>query len=395
MIDKRRRSQFVLAGSAIAMLAMLIIGFVFVIGDEPYVEESTWEERLVIVRDLLLVIGGPAALLVAIWRGSAADRQARAAADQAKVASRQNEASHAQVQTAQEGMLSAWYQKGAEMLGSEVLAVRIGGIHALASLASRHPDLYQHRVSELLAAFARLPTTDERTEGENDATENAGSRGPQPRQDVQAAVKVLGQRTSEQVALDLKETDEPHAPNLRSLEFVGGDMSFYKLPCVDLWDANLRSASLGYADLSESWLAHATLAHADLEGVNLSKAVVGHADLHNAIFSDADLSGTSFDGSDLAEAIFAGADLTDATFNQSDLTGTDFGGNASSDLANSEVVSRHARNLQQTQIDQACADPTRPPRVAGIIDVVTGLPLEWRSPRCDHHDEGDDQGLRS
>ena len=64
-----------------------------------------------------------------------------------------------QADTAQRGLLNERYQKGAEMLGSKVLAVRLGGIYALARLArDDHSGDYHTQVMSLLCAFVRNPT---------------------------------------------------------------------------------------------------------------------------------------------------------------------------------------------------------------------------------------------
>ena len=67
------------------------------------------------------------------------------------------------VDTAQEGLLNERYQKGAEMLGSPVLAVRMGGIYALQQLAQDHPDTYHLQVMNLFCAFVRRPPPDLRS----------------------------------------------------------------------------------------------------------------------------------------------------------------------------------------------------------------------------------------
>ena len=70
--------------------------------------------RSTTIRNLGLVIGGTMAMVLAIWRSIVAERQA---------------------ETAQGSLHNERYQKGAEMLGSVVLAVRLGGIYALQRLA--------------------------------------------------------------------------------------------------------------------------------------------------------------------------------------------------------------------------------------------------------------------
>ena len=88
-----------------------------------------------IIRNLALVIGGTIAVLLAVWRSRISERQATAAQDHAETAQRQAE-------TAQRGLLNERYQRGAEMLGSKVLSVRLGGIYALGRLAEEHPEEY-------------------------------------------------------------------------------------------------------------------------------------------------------------------------------------------------------------------------------------------------------------
>ena len=73
------------------------------------------------IRNIVLVIAAPIALVLAIWRNIVAERQ---------------------VETKQHGLLNERYQKGAEMLGSGVLTVRLGGIYALQHLAEEHPEIY-------------------------------------------------------------------------------------------------------------------------------------------------------------------------------------------------------------------------------------------------------------
>ena len=58
------------------------------------------------------------------------------------------------------GLLNERYQKGAEMLGSEVLAVRLGGIYALQRLVEDHPKQYHVQVMRLFCAFVRNPPVD-------------------------------------------------------------------------------------------------------------------------------------------------------------------------------------------------------------------------------------------
>ena len=95
------------------------------------------------VRNLGLIVAGLIALPLTLWRIRVADGQAKAA--------------HRQVDTSQRSLLNEQYQKGAEMLGSEVLSVRLEGIYALARLAREHPEEYHIQIMRLFCAYVRNP----------------------------------------------------------------------------------------------------------------------------------------------------------------------------------------------------------------------------------------------
>ena len=116
----------------------------FVMGTEGRETGSTT------ARNLGLVAGGVIAIWVAIWRGVVADRQAKASQDQVK-------ASQDQAETMQRGQLNERYQRGAEMLGSAILHVRLGGVYALQRLAQEDPKQYRDQIVVLLSAFVNNP----------------------------------------------------------------------------------------------------------------------------------------------------------------------------------------------------------------------------------------------
>ena len=84
------------------------------------------------IRNLVLIWGAPLAMFLAVWRSSIAQQQA---------------------EIAQKGLLSTRYQNAAEMLGHDLIAVRIGGIQALRSLALEHYVEYQGTVLYLLEVY--------------------------------------------------------------------------------------------------------------------------------------------------------------------------------------------------------------------------------------------------
>ena len=81
------------------------------------------------LRNIGFVIAGMIALSAwRSWVGHSGERSAAQAT--------------ALTETAQQGLLNDRYQQGAEMLGNDVLSVRLGGIYALQRLAEEHPEQY-------------------------------------------------------------------------------------------------------------------------------------------------------------------------------------------------------------------------------------------------------------
>ena len=89
--------------------------------------------------------------MFAVWRGWVAERQANATQRQAE--------------TAEQTLLNERYQRGEEMLYSEVPSVQSRGLRLLQELAEDRPDLYHVRVAQLLIDSAMDPAGSE--EGQN------------------------------------------------------------------------------------------------------------------------------------------------------------------------------------------------------------------------------------
>ena len=353
------------------------------------------------IRNIGLVMAGSLALPLAIWRAKVADKQALAAQQQ--------------VNTAQDGLLNERYQKGAEMLGSDVLAVRMGGIYALQQLAQDHPEAYHIQIMELFCAFARRPPNDPHNDPWMPNT-------PLVRLDVQAVMDAIAARSESRRAfekeagftLDLRGSDlgwvqmdsgyhldgrllnplASTAPGLdhSRLELSGIDLSHARLEGANLHHADLEGADLSYARLSRTNLSDARLDQADLShssGVrtNLSRARLRGADLSNALHGEADLSKALLSGANLSDAYLRDIDLTRADLSAADLSGAylsdvDLTG---ADLSGADLYGAHtggipwpAKGLTQVMLNSAIADPNNPPKLDGVLDADTGKPLVWR-----------------
>ena len=255
---------------------------------EPQYWLSNLESWSTIIRNFGLVIAAAIALWFAKKRIVVADRQTA---------------------TAERGLLNERYQKGAEMLGSKVLSVRLGGVYALTRLAREHTGDYHTQIMRLLCAFVRHPLVMEKE-----------TQNPKLRDDVQAIMTAIGERSEAQIKVEKKEG--------------------YR---ISLIGANLAGATLHTADLKEAELTGANLQYANLIGVVLPKVDLRWADLA---------------GSCLAEANLAEARLHVANLNNASLRG--------------------CKGLTQAQLDQALAHKDHTPDLTGAVDANTGEPLVWR-----------------
>ena len=207
------------------------------------------------IRNVSLSIATLIGIMIAIWRSSVAERQ---------------------VETAQRSLQNERYQQGAEMLGSGILTVRLGGIYALQSLAEEHSKEYHVQAMKLLSAFLRTSARREVT-----GTEAAESSGTDvPREDIQDAMTAIGRRNESRVQLEVTSRFEL-------------DLSSVDLRGLRLEEANLSGAILVGSDLGGAWLS----------GTDLTDTVLGEANLSGARLGGADVSGSKWWATNLSAAI--------------------------------------------------------------------------------------------
>lgn len=325
----QRFLNYILFAGAVGV-AVGILAYVFEGSGLP----STAGSRSVLVRNVGLVLGGLAALWVAVWRSRVAERQAV---------------------TAERGLLNERYQRGAEMLGSAVLSVRIAGIHALQRLVDDHPGEYHTRTMRVLCAFVRRPTVDEGGETRSGSGSEQPSHIPHLRDDVQVAMEAISvcHERHWQIEIEAESGLDLQSADLRRARLQGANLSIGKritpwepgipfsnpfalqtgvnLSSVDLRSADLMFADLQFADLRNAKLVGTRLAFAKLHGIRWDRADLKDADLSGAHFSSAEAQGWG---------PFPGP--------------------------------------SQKQLDVARACPDHPPTLDESTDPDTGQPLVWR-----------------
>jgi hypothetical protein len=165
------------------------------------------------------------------------------------------------------------FVRGVELLASEDIAVKIGGIYALADVYHRESDL-ERPIVELLTEYLR-----QKKKISQDAYQDP-REDDRPREDFQQAVNVLGR---------LKDRAEKKYPlNFWRVDFRR--MYFESHPNADFSGANFTNAWIGECDFS---------------GVRLTGARFVHVTFRSGTKFDkeTDLEGADFRGADLSEVI--------------------------------------------------------------------------------------------
>ena len=240
---------WVVAWSVFVLIAVTVLSIIF------WCWLSDGESSSTTIRNLGLVVAAIIGLPLAIWRSMVASRQAT---------------------TAQRGLLNDRYQKGSEMLGSKVLAVRLGGIYALARLAREHPGDYHTQIMSLLCAFVRNPP-------------EMKAHHRRLREDVQEVMTAICSRSDSQIEAEKGEYCplELSGADLEGLDLVTAPMDIIVAsgsePTTPL---NLNGANLTGANLRGAYLTCVSLKGAFLTNADLTNAFLGSANLTDAYMSE-------------------------------------------------------------------------------------------------------------
>ena len=328
------------------------------------------------LRNMGLLIAGGLAIVFAAWRGWVAERQSA-------TAQRQAETAQEQADTAHQGLLYDRYQRGAQMLGDDVLSVRMAGIYALQRLAEEHPEQYHIQIMQLFCAFVRNPPG-------NQESPMRSLRGidpiPRLREDIQAVVDSINRRSGSGIRIERNtesfKLDFRHA-DLSGAKLEGGDLSGALME-----DVNLSWATLDNSNLSLAIFSHANLSHASLNNARCSYAFLDFAHLTECDFEGANLFNANVFGSNLTDAVFARANLTNAflsssklhgcTLTGTNLTGTDFSIADSPNHGEIDLRDSIEHGLTQVQLDEAFCKLGEPPNLRNLRDAETHKPLVWR-----------------
>ena len=276
------------------------------------------------------------------------------------------------------------------MLGSSVLAVRLGGIYALQQLASQHAETYHVQIMRLFCAFIRNPPKDDLLDK---GTYFEGEwHPPVVREDVQAAITAIGTRNADHV---YQETESGFVLDLRRARLRLAHLQHHRLDQANLSSADFYQANLEGVSLENASLDMADLSSSNLTSANLRGSSCLHVVARNATAAETNLEGANLEGSlwshanlersSLSSAILNGADLTGAKLAGTDVSCTSFGVGSRrfDDYQLGVMYTRQLyTSLTQAQLNEAIVSEGQPPQIAiGAKDSQTDEQLVWQMAR--------------
>ena len=185
------------AALVIVIVILIVIELTILFRPAPWdwMKEGDKESNGSVLRNLALVAAAVIGLPLAVWRSWLAHKQAN---------------------TAERGHNNERYQKGADMLGSDVVTTRMGGVFALGRLAQERPHEYHVQIMRLLCAFLRHRA--------KDGGEEAEAENKELRLDLNAAAQAIGEcRRRSAKTRHLKYIENDFSLDFRDMNLSGAD----------------------------------------------------------------------------------------------------------------------------------------------------------------------------
>jgi len=264
------------------------------------------------------------------------------------------------LEIAHEGLITQRFSKAVELLGSDKVDVRLGGIYALERIA-RESKKDHWPIVEILTAFVRVNSAR--------ATTVASKRISS---DIQAVLTVLGRRNKEHEFIGIRRelsesrTLDLSGTNLHGADLYGANLSGANLSNVDLTASRMLGTNLEYAllndsDLSDSKITGSNFRGTELNGTRFRRARLTEVKFDLKVrdgngkkptdFSDADIKVCSFRGTNLLASTFDGAKFLGGSFVGAKLTDADFTGATFHTMNLKEVDLTAVKGLKMEQIN--------------------------------------------
>jgi uncharacterized protein YjbI with pentapeptide repeats len=263
------------------------------------------------------------------------------------------------LEAAQDSQITERFTRAVDLLGSDKIETRLGGIYALERI-TRDSERDHWTIMETLTAFIRVHRP------WREVFDQSAESAALPT-DIQVILTVIGRRG----------LTYQHGEDQR-LNLAGTDLRLALLPGAHLEGVQLSLAHLESSRLQGAWLRDADLSGACLTDADLANAVMANADLAGAVLKDATLCGVNlvdaklmkanFEGCNLGQADLHGVDARSANFENADLSEVNFTG---ANLRHANLAGanfhgtvlcqadlRFARGITEQQLAEAVTDTT-------------------------------------
>ncbi|MBN8181005.1 pentapeptide repeat-containing protein [Roseibium aggregatum] len=251
------------------------------------------------VRNIGLIALGVIGTLLALWRSMVA---------------------HSAHKLSEKGLIIDRYQKGAQMLESSELSVRIAGVHALRELAISDPGETYILVQDILCTYVRETSVERKPK-----LQMPGIRGKELEYgifppDLQTALTAISFLRDHAKQAENIERESDWQVNLSGANLARAKLIKANLSGANLSKANLSSARLDMANMIGSMLNRANLFEAVLTQTNLTGLQIWEANLSNTYLSGTELVDVRLKNCNLSGAYIFDANLSGAVLREIDLS---------------------------------------------------------------------------
>ncbi len=317
--------------------------------------------RIEAIKTLAILFGG-SAILLNIYYG----------AERAELFEKNTLAAIQSVEVSEAGKVSDRFTKAIEELGSDNLAIRLGGIYALEQMANKN-EREHWTIVQILTAFVREKASKKIVELPNSEelrSEEDKEPGSKLAIDIQAALTVIGRR-------DAKNEQEDQIVDLRNTNIAGADIRKANLQRAILTESNLIGTILFGANLVGAILFKANLQEAILFGAQLREAILTESNLQEVVLTEANLQGAilwkaNLQGANLREANLQGAILFGANLQNANLTEANLQGAILTEADLKGAILDKTEGLEQEQIASAFGDS------ATVLPDYLEIPENWQ-----------------
>ena len=208
------------------------------------------------------------------------------------------------VRATEEKQVTERFSKAIELLGSEKLEIRLGGIYALERIAKDSPKDHW-TIMEVLTSFIKEKSPLQPSPNIQHRNVNLVQLFLEEQPHLSSQKQEYKEITTEvQAALTvIKRRDFSKEQSWQRIELLLTNLAGANLPGAYLAGANLYGAYLAGANLGAANFRGAYLAGTDLNGVNFKGADLREANLYGANFMGADLKGADFGGANFRGVI--------------------------------------------------------------------------------------------